>query len=134
MGCIPHAGHLQGFTMTTICIVPERRPDGVTTFHATARDQHSAGRSPGEALDALNEQLTAEESGTLVIVQQGQPDRFFTRRQQERLAELMSQWRSARDSGTSLPAALLQELESLVDAELQAAGDRAAAIAENLGQ
>lgn len=33
-----------------------------------------------------------------------------------------------------IDGSLLQELESLVDAELQAAGDRAAAIAENLGK
>jgi hypothetical protein len=120
--------------MTTICIVPEHRPDGETTYHATTREQYSAGRSPGEALDALNARLSSEERGMLVIVQQGQPDRYFSRQQQERLAELMAQWRAARDSATPFAAALQCELESLVDAELKAAGDRAAEIASCLGR
>ena len=120
--------------MTTICIVPERRPNGETTYHATTREQHSAGNSPGEALDALSAQLSPDDGGTLIIVQQGEPDRYFSRRQLERLAELMSQWCAARDSETGVPAALQRELESLVDAEWNAAGDRAAEIAARIGR
>jgi hypothetical protein len=56
------------------------------------------------------------------------PDRFFTAEQQERLEERMASWRQARDTGLRLCPQDQAELESLVDAELHAAAERAAAI------
>lgn len=50
---------------------------------------------------------------------------FFSAQQQQRLQELMARWREARDQGQSLPAIEQAELESLVEAELIAAGQRA---------
>jgi hypothetical protein len=52
-------------------------------------------------------------------------DDFFTAAQQQRLSELMSKWRTARDSGGSLPLEEQSELESLVEAELLASAERA---------
>lgn len=55
------------------------------------------------------------------------PDRFFTTEQQQRLAELMTRWRAARDRQTSFSPEEQAELESLVAAEVRASADRAAA-------
>jgi response regulator of citrate/malate metabolism len=62
------------------------------------------------------------------MVQSQQPDEFFTAEQLERLRELMAQWRAARRTGASLTPAEQAELDALVDAEVQAAGKRAAAL------
>jgi hypothetical protein len=62
------------------------------------------------------------------------PDGFFNADQQQRLAELMELWRAARDRGEALPIIEQSELETLVEAELRAAGGRAAALGDELGQ
>lgn len=111
--------------MTTIAILPESVGDSSTTYRAVAGHRESVGKTAGEALDALAAQLSADESSTLVIVQQFRPDRFFTASQQERLAALISRWRTARDTSGALPPAEQSELESLVEAELQGAAQRA---------
>ena len=54
-------------------------------------------------------------------------DRFFTTSDRQRLQELMQRWRAARDVGSALPEDEQRELEVLVDAEIRAAGRRAAA-------
>jgi hypothetical protein len=78
-------------------------------------------------LDALAARLPPGESGTLVVVQNHLPDRFFGDSQQLRLEELMARWRTARDTGQALSSIERTELNSLVDAEVQASGKRAAA-------
>jgi hypothetical protein len=88
----------------------------------------------GEALDALTAQLSADEASTLVIAQSLRPDHFFTAAQQERLAALMTRWRTARDQGNPLPVAEQAELDALIDAELCASAARAAALANALGR
>ena len=120
--------------MTKVAILPERSEQGELVYRAMASGRQSLAKSAGAALDALTAQLPAEEAGTLVIVQSQQPDEFFTAQQQERLRELMARWRAARDAGKSLLAAEQAELEALVEAELQAAGKRAAALSAALGQ
>jgi hypothetical protein len=60
------------------------------------------------------------------VVQQLRPDRFFTA-QQQRLEELMGRWRTARQGHNALPPEEQAELDALVEAEMQAAGQRAAA-------
>lgn len=102
--------------MTNILILPEEGD----SYRAVSGDKESTGRTPGQALDALRSQLTEEESGTLVIVQDYKPDRFFDAAQQERLAEL----KQLRDAG-SLTAEDEEELESLVEVELRGATQRA---------
>ncbi len=61
---------------------------------------------------------------TLSILPISDPDSFFSGEQQERLLELMSLWRFARDKGESLPPEQQAELDTLVETELKAATAR----------
>jgi transketolase len=111
--------------MTTISILPESTTESGTSYRAVAGSVRSHGRTAGEALDALTRQLTERENSLLVIVQSVGPDQFFSADQQQRLGELMTRWRDARDAGKALPPDQQAELERLVDAEVQAAKQRA---------
>ena len=118
--------------MTTVAILPERSGSDETTYRAVAGKIQSVGKTAGEALDGLTAQLGEEESGTLIIVQNLRPDRFFSAQQQQRLEELMTRWRAARAAQRSLSSAEQSELESLVDAELKAATERAKTLIHEL--
>jgi hypothetical protein len=109
--------------MTTVTILPEKSD----SYRALAGDKESVGRTAGEALDALASQLEDEESGTLIIVQNRKADKFFNAAQQERLTELMQ---LQRDGILSMPEK--GELESLVEAELDGARQRATALQAEL--
>ena len=111
--------------MTAITILPERMGTVETRYRALAGERESVGRSVGEALDALTSQLSDDEAGMLVVIQNLRPDAFFTATQQQRLSELMSRWRAARDSGGSLDGEEQAELQSLIEDELSAARRRA---------
>jgi hypothetical protein len=100
-------------------------------YRAVAGDKHLVGKTVGEALDALTAQLPEDETGTMVIVQNLRPDRFFTAEQQSRLGELMSRWREARARDQSLPVTDQAELDALVEAELRGSASRAAAMLQN---
>ena len=117
--------------MTKVTILPLPTEKGLS-YHAVAGDKHSQGKTVGEALDALTPQLSVDESGTLIIVQSLRPDRLFNAQQQQRLAELMTRWRAARDLGGPLPMEEQSELDALVEAELRAAGTRAAVLGDEL--
>ena len=82
--------------MTKVAILPVPSETGDISYCAVAGDKRSQGKTAGEALDALTPQLSVAESGTLIIVQNLSPDRFFTEEQQQRLGELMARWRDAR--------------------------------------
>jgi hypothetical protein len=118
--------------MTTIAILPENPGTRGTQYRAIAGEKQSIGRTAGEALDALTRQLDESQASTLVVVQQLRPDRFFTAQQQERLQELMEQWRRARDAETCLPPEEQAELDALVEQELRASAQRAAALVHQL--
>lgn len=60
------------------------------------------------------------------------PDHFFTTEQQQRLQQLMARWRAARDAGSALPPEEQAELQALVEAEVRAATERAAALLREL--
>lgn len=109
--------------MTHVAIFPGTTTHG-TEFRAVAGDKQSVGKTAGEALDALTPQLPRESSGTIVILQTWQPDSFFRSDQQVRLAELMTQWRVARDRSQEFPCDLQAELDALTAAELKAAQQR----------
>ncbi len=109
--------------MTTITILPEK----TDSYRAVAGDKESTGRTAGEALDALTSQLADDESGTLVIVQNRKADRFFNATQQARLIELMQQ----HEAGM-LSAEEREELESLIEAEVGGARERAEALLHEL--
>jgi hypothetical protein len=118
--------------MTNVAIFSAGMDEGGVFYHAVAGGKQSGGRTAGEALDALTAQLPVDEAATLVVIQNFKPDRFFNGAQQQRLADLMERWRRARDSGTSLSSNEQAELEALVNAETRAAGDRIAALADEL--
>jgi hypothetical protein len=118
--------------MTKVAILPEPSIKGEILYRAVAGARQAVAKTVGAALDALTAQLPPEESGTLVVVQNHRPDQFFSLQQQRRLEELMERWRTARDSGTSLPPSEQAELNALVDAEVQASGERAAAALADL--
>ncbi len=120
--------------MTKIAILPEPSAQGGVEYRAIANGHQAIARTAGAALDAITAQLPAEETGTLVIVQNHRPDPFFTAAQMHRLTDLMARWRAAREEGHALPEAEQAELDALIDAELQAAGKRAAAILAELGK
>jgi len=120
--------------MTTVAILPVPTDHGGVSYRAVAGDKQSEGKTAGEALDALTSQLSKDEMGTLIIVQNFQPDRFFGEAERERLAELMAHWRMARDSGSPFPAEEQAELDALVEAELRATEERAASIARELSR
>jgi hypothetical protein len=115
--------------MSTVSILPVPAEGGGTMYRALCGGRRGAGKTPGEALDAI---LDQGESSTLVVVQRNCPDAFFAAEQQRRMEELMARWRAARDAGATLPPQEQQELEGLVEAELRAAGQRAAALADEL--
>ena len=106
--------------MTAITILPEKLGTVETRYRALAGERESVGRSAGEVLDALTLQLSEDEAGMLVVIQILRPDSFFTAAQQQRLGELMSRWRIARDSGGSLAEEEQAALQSLIDEELNA--------------
>ena len=109
--------------MTTITILPET----TNSYRAFTGDKESTGRTAGEALDALASQLEEDESGTLVIVQNRKADRFFTTSQRTRLTELMQ-----RRKAGNLSLEEENELESLVEAELNGARQRAETLLSGL--
>ncbi len=119
--------------MTTVSLLPVPTDDGIS-YQGTAGDKHSLGRTLGEALDALTPQLPDADAGLLVVVQSLRPDRFFGAVQQQRLGELMSAWRLARDSESALPDQKQAELNKLVEAELYASASRAALLADEAGR
>jgi len=119
--------------MTKVAILPVPTEQGALSYHAVAGTKHAEGNTAGQALDAIAAQLSEAETSTLLIVQL-RPDRFFTAAQQERLADLMARWRTARDEGHTLPVDEQIELEALVEAELRASATRAATLADALGQ
>ena len=88
--------------MTKVAILPVPTEQGALSYHAVAGAKHAEGNTAGQALDAITAQLSEAETSTLLIVQL-RPDRFFTAAQQERLADLMARWRTARDEGHTLP-------------------------------
>ena len=113
--------------MTRVTILPIPTKDGDISYHALVGNKESIGRTAGEALDSLTSQLSADEKGTMIIVQNHHPDEYFGKEQQERLAHLMEEWRQARDRGKVLSNKKQLELKALVNAELKAATERAAA-------
>jgi len=117
--------------MTVITILPESPTGQPPSFRAVADGKQSVGPTVGQALDALTAALGAEDT-TFVIVQRMRPDALFTEEQQHRLSELMDKWRAARDGGTPLSSEDQTELADRVQAEVRAAGERAAAMLRHL--
>lgn len=60
--------------MTKVAISPIQNENGHTYFNAISGDKHTKGKTAGEALDALNEQLENDEGTTVIILQTYRPD------------------------------------------------------------
>lgn len=101
--------------MTTITILPEE-----TNYRAVAGRKESIGRTIGEAIDKLTAQLSEEESGTMVVIQNRRADKFFDAFEQKRLMELTEKRKLQTLSGKEEI-----ELEKLVEVELNGAKKRA---------
>lgn len=111
--------------MTAISITSVHVVPGEVVWRAVAGEKRSQGKTMGEALDALTQQLALDAAdGASVIFSKKQPDQFFTAAQQQRLATLMVQWRAARGTGQSLSLDESRELEALIAAEVEGAGNR----------
>ncbi|NER34753.1 MAG: hypothetical protein F6J93_12150 [Oscillatoria sp. SIO1A7] len=117
--------------MTAISILSVSAENN-TYYEAVTKNKRSSGKTAGEALDAMLGQLGEEEAGTLVVVQNYRPDRFFSAEQQKRLSELMNRWRDLRKRDLALPPQEQAELNALVEAELNASTMRTAALFEEL--
>lgn len=117
--------------MTTIEILPEVTSEQ-TLYRAICGERQATGATPGQALDQIEQALATQEdsfeSETLVIVQRFRPDNLFTASSKARLQELMEQFHEAVAEGEVLSPENQQELESLVEAELEATIERAARI------
>ncbi|MEO0407324.1 MAG: hypothetical protein AAF289_08245 [Cyanobacteria bacterium P01_A01_bin.135] len=114
--------------MTTVAILPISDDSGQKAYRAIAGDKHCVGKTAGQALDALTAQIGDSEFGTLLVIQNFRPDTLFTQGQQQRLSELMTLWRQARDRDEALPLEQQIELDQLVEVELKAATARTAAL------
>jgi hypothetical protein len=125
--------------MTTVAILPTSDVNGERIYQAiclgasgSAGDKQSTGKTAGEALDALTAQLDSDEFNALIVIQSFRPDWFFSAEEQQRLSELMTLWRAARDRDETLSPDQQVELDQLVEAELKAATARSAALVPQL--
>ena len=120
--------------MTTVSIVSITNDEGSQVYQAIAGSLSCNGKTPGEALDAITAELGDSESNTLVVLQNGRPDGYFSEPQRSRMNFLMQQWRSSRDIGTEFTQIEQDELDMLVQAEIQATGQRAKAMADSMSK
>ena len=120
--------------MTTVSILPLEGVGDDRAYLAVSGGRRSTGRTAGEALDGLTSQLPESESATLLVIRGARPDGFFGEAEIRRLDELMHHWRAARDFGGAWSGEDQAELDSLIEAEVRAAGARAGALADVLGR
>jgi hypothetical protein len=112
--------------MATITVIPDDPRVPAAPYRAVAGETQAVGSTVGQALDGLRTKLGDQQETTLVIVQPMTPDSYFSADERDRLAALMSRWRTARDAGIQLSPDEQAELDELVKAEVRAAGERAA--------
>jgi hypothetical protein len=116
--------------MTTALLLPETSTSGETVFWAVVGNRQFSGRTPGEALDALLQQIPREEQTSILLRQFG-PDEFFGEEKRSRLQFLMAKWRVHRDSGNKTETieswrdAETEELQALTVEEMLASARRA---------
>jgi hypothetical protein len=114
--------------MQTISIATVANTNGDRIYRAAIGNRQSTGKTAGEALDALTMQIGSQEINGFLLLQNQQPDQFFTAEQQQRLTELMSIWRTTQDGGDTLPSEQQSELDALIEAELDATVERSKVI------
>ena len=104
--------------MTSIAIHTENSKAGTLRFRAVAGNRQAVGRTMGEALDALTADWGDDIQETAVLIQRFEPDAYFTAAQYHRMQELLAR-------RAILTAEERRELETLIDAELDATIARA---------
>jgi hypothetical protein len=114
----------------TVTILPVPNTEGELSYHAVSGNKSSLGKTPGEALDAISVHLSDDQVGTLVVIQSFRPDRFFSDSEQRRLSELMERRSRLDQQCGGMSESEQAELEALIEAEVRAAGKRAAALAD----
>lgn len=114
--------------MQAISISTVADTNGDRLYRAVMGDRSSMGKTLGEALDALTVKIGSSDINGFLVLQSCQPDRFFNAEQQQRLAELMARWRTARDQGAMLPSEQQAELDALIELELYATAERARSV------
>lgn len=120
--------------MTTITIFPELEQKKLI-YKAICGNQETTGLTPGQALDLMEASLITEGepmAETLVILKRFHGDNLFTKQQQERLQELMDEFHQSLASKTEFSAIKQQELNTLVEAELEASIQRGTRIIKQL--
>ena len=120
--------------MTKVAVYHEPADPELMPYRAVSGRNQAMGRTAGEALDALASQLPREDAETLVFVRNMSADRFFNAEQRSRLEELMALRRGASAGNSGRTEMEEAELETLVDAELRAATERAVALFHDLTQ
>lgn len=123
--------------MTAVAILKDAKGNDDTPVYraVSASGTQCIGRTAGEALDALNAQMGRAQAGTIVIVQQMEPDEFFSEAQMSQLNALMERARDAElTSVDPLSGEERAELDSLIEAELLASARRTAALADAIGR
>jgi len=117
--------------MAALEILQEIEQAGRTRYRARWGNRQVAAETPGQALDAIYEMGGQGDEGrtTVILLHRCGPDRFFSEREQTRLGELMSAFDDSHQGGALLSAAEETELEAMVEAELRASAERAAALA-----
>jgi protein subunit release factor A len=118
--------------MKTIEIIQESPSNKSTTYRAICGEKQALGRSPGQALDELEQQLAAPETNTLIIIQRFLPDHFFPEPQHQKLRQLMNKFHEGQDNQQDLSNEEQNELEALAEAELAAANERAKELLERI--
>lgn len=108
--------------MTAATIRTDTQAEDSAKFIARSGNLRAVGRTMGEALDALASQWGEITQAVPVIIQHFGADRFFTQAQYDRMQEL-------RGRIGTLSAEEQGELESLIDAELEATIARLDALA-----
>jgi hypothetical protein len=114
--------------MQAISISTVADTNGDRLYRAAMGDRSSMGKTLGEALDALTVKIGSLDINGFLVLQSCQPDLFFNAEQQQRLAELMATWRTARDQGGILPPEQQVELDALIEVELYATAERARSV------
>ena len=118
--------------MKTVVVLPNNQNSN--HFRAISDQKESFGKTIGEALDSMTEELELKNRNAVVLLQDFAPDEFFTETQEKRMAELMQKWRVARDEGGMFPKEEQTELEKLIEAELEGSARRIEKIANQLGK
>ncbi len=67
--------------MTRVTVLRDETDGLDVTYRAVGGHLQAAGRTAGEAVDALASRLPDDEAGTLILVRELRPDRFFSAEQ-----------------------------------------------------